>query len=235
MRRLVNNSNTRQQPLEILQQKISIFEKTQHAQVHANAGNEPPALPMRTLRFGNPATKPEIHAGCRKEQRSKWRVPSAVKNVTRYNQQIFSQLPAVKTPIERDDNRKEDNKRERVEEHCERRLKRTLLGIVSPNARRRFATIRPAVVYPRCRRQRNRATSNYFAFLASDSVRAFHITVAESAMLPSHGRRSRNVITMFALSWSFIDTAIHMTRRSAFDTRPHPTDILPQSMKRFFH
>jgi hypothetical protein len=28
---------------------------------------------------------------------------------------------------------------------------------------------------------------------------------------------------------------LHMMRRSVFDTRPHPMNILPQSMKRFFH
>jgi hypothetical protein len=27
----------------------------------------------------------------------------------------------------------------------------------------------------------------------------------------------------------------HMMRRSAFDTRPHPMNIPPQSMKRLFH
>jgi hypothetical protein len=29
--------------------------------------------------------------------------------------------------------------------------------------------------------------------------------------------------------------AAHMMRRSAFDTKPHPMNILPQSMKRLFH
>jgi len=75
----------------------------------------------------------------------------------------------------------------------------------------------------------------YFAFLVSDSVRPLHIAVAESAMRPSHGRRSRTVMTMLMLSWSFIDAAVHRMRRSAFYARPHPTDVLPQSMKRFFH
>jgi hypothetical protein len=28
---------------------------------------------------------------------------------------------------------------------------------------------------------------------------------------------------------------LHMMRRSAFDTRPHPTNIHPQLMKRLFH
>ena len=112
MRRLVNDSDAREQPLEILQQKISVFEEAEHAQVHANTGNEPPPLSMCTLRLGHLASEPEIHAGCRKEQRGKWRVPGAVKNVARYDQQVFSQLPAMEAPVERDDNRKEDNERE---------------------------------------------------------------------------------------------------------------------------
>jgi hypothetical protein len=29
--------------------------------------------------------------------------------------------------------------------------------------------------------------------------------------------------------------AAHIMRRSAFDTKPHPINILPQSMKRLFH
>ena len=77
---------------------------------------------MRTLRFGHLAAEPEIHAGCRKEQRSEWRVPGAVKNVARYDQQILSQLPAVKAPVQRDDNREEDNERERVEKHYGRAI-----------------------------------------------------------------------------------------------------------------
>src|SRR5437660_7329156 len=91
--------------------------------------------------------------------------------------------------------------------------------------------------------QQSELCAIYFAFLAWDSVRARHIASAETAMRPSHGRRSRNVMTMFALSWSFIESSLfptevavdHMMRRSAFDTRPHPTNVLPQSMKRLFH
>jgi hypothetical protein len=133
-RRLVNDADPREQPLEILQQKISVFEEPEHAQIHANAGNEPPALSMRTLRPGNLPAEPKIHAGSRKKQRGEWRIPRAVKNVARQDQQVLSQLPAVKAPVERHDNCEKNNKRERVEKHCGRRLKRTLLEIVSPDA-----------------------------------------------------------------------------------------------------
>src|SRR2546423_5057706 len=105
----------------MLQEKISVFEETEHAQIHANAGNEPPAFSMRIFRLGNLAAEPEIHAGCRKEQRRKWRIPGAIKNIARYDQQVFSQLPATKTPVESDGDREEDNERERVEQHCDER------------------------------------------------------------------------------------------------------------------
>src|ERR1700747_1693538 len=104
MRWLVNDSDPREQPLEILQEKISIFEEPEHAQVHPHAGTQPRALPMR-LRSGNLTAEPEIHAGCRKEQRGKWRVPGAVKNIARYDQQVSSQLPPLKAPVKCDDNR----------------------------------------------------------------------------------------------------------------------------------
>src|SRR5690348_15357928 len=92
MRRLINDSDAREQPLEILQQKISVLEEPQHAQIHANAGNEPVTFSMRILRSGDLATKPKIHACCRKEQGGKWWVPGAVKNITRNDQQVLSQL-----------------------------------------------------------------------------------------------------------------------------------------------
>src|ERR1044072_6438065 len=143
MRRLVNDSDARGQPLEILQQKISVLEKPEHAQVHATAGNQPRALSMR-LRPGNLPAQPEVHAGCRKEQRRKWQVPGAVKNIARYDQQVFSQLPPLKTPVQRDNNREEDNECERIEKHCDRRLKRKLLGGCFPECKpemNRFASV----------------------------------------------------------------------------------------------
>jgi hypothetical protein len=49
-------------------------------------------------------------------------------------------------------------------------------------------------------RQRNRLRAIYFVFLVWDSVRARHTSIAETAPRPSQGRRSRNVMTMVALS-----------------------------------
>jgi len=70
----------------------------------------------------------------------------------------------------------------------------------------RCAAIRSAVIRrPECGQQRNRLREIYFAFLVWDSVCARHTELAETAARPSQGRRSRNVMTMVALFWSFID------------------------------
>jgi hypothetical protein len=76
--------------LEILKQEISVFEKAEHAQIHANAGDQPPFLGGWILRFSHFAAEPEIHRCCRKQERGEGRIPGAVKNVTRDHEQIFS-------------------------------------------------------------------------------------------------------------------------------------------------
>src|SRR6476469_4801273 len=48
--------------------------------------------------------------------------------------------------------------------------------------------------------ERNQQCAIYFAFLVWDSVRARHTSAAETAARPRQGRRSRNVMTMVALS-----------------------------------
>ena len=63
MRRLIDDPYAREQPLEILEQKVSVLEKAEHAEVHANAGNEPSLLVMSILRFADLPTEPEIHSG----------------------------------------------------------------------------------------------------------------------------------------------------------------------------
>ena len=37
MRRLIDDPDSRKQPLKIFEQKVSVFEKSEHAQIHANA------------------------------------------------------------------------------------------------------------------------------------------------------------------------------------------------------
>ena len=119
MRRLIDDADAGEQPLEILEQKISVLEKTEHAQIHANARDEPPLLGALTLRLGNLATEPKIHRRGREQERGERRIPGAVKNVTRNDEQVFSHLPSAKTPVERDDDYEKNDEGERIKKHGE--------------------------------------------------------------------------------------------------------------------
>src|SRR5437764_15385318 len=90
MRRLIDDANAGDQPLEILEQKISVFEKAEHAQIHADARDEPALFGALTLRLGNLATEPKIHRRGREQKCGERRIPGTVKNVTCNDEQIFS-------------------------------------------------------------------------------------------------------------------------------------------------
>ena len=117
MRRLIDDPDAGKQPLEILEQKISVFEKAEHAQVHANARHEPTLLGLSIFRFADLAPEPEVHRGRGEKERSEWRIPRAVKDVTRDHQQIFSRLPRANAPVKRDDDYEEDNESKRIKQH----------------------------------------------------------------------------------------------------------------------
>src|SRR6478752_9406971 len=95
MRRLIDDPQSREEPLEILEQKVSVFKEPQHAQIHANAGNQPTTSRMLISRFAHLTAKPEIHRGGSEQERSKRRIPGAVKNVTGYDRQIFRGSGAI--------------------------------------------------------------------------------------------------------------------------------------------
>ena len=119
MRRLIDDPQSREQPLEILEQKISVFEKSEHAQVHANARHQPATSCMLIFGFGHLTAKPEIHRrGC-EQKRGERRVPGTVKNVAGYDEQIFPRLPRFNTPVKSDDDHEENDERERIKEHGE--------------------------------------------------------------------------------------------------------------------
>ena len=119
MRRLIDDPDAGKQPLEILEQKISVFEKAEHAQVHADARDQPPLLGRLTLRFSDLATEPEIHRGGREQERGEWRIPRAVKNVTRNDEQVLAKVPTVQAPVEGDDDYEKNDEGERIEKHDE--------------------------------------------------------------------------------------------------------------------
>src|SRR5215212_1290271 len=93
MRRLINNPSSREQPLKILEQKVPVFKKPEHAQIHANARDEPATSCVLIFGFGHLTAKPEIHCRGPEQECGKRRIPSAIKNVAGYNKQIFPRLP----------------------------------------------------------------------------------------------------------------------------------------------
>src|ERR1051325_1482384 len=119
MRRLIDNPDSREQPLKIFEQKVSVLKEPEHAQIHANARNQPSASCM-FVGFAHLTAKPKIHRGGPEQERSERRVPSAIKNVTGCNEQIFPRLPRTNAPVGSANEHKENNECERIEEHAER-------------------------------------------------------------------------------------------------------------------
>src|SRR5207245_11578651 len=69
------------------------------------------------LGFANLRDQPKIHRGGGKEERGKWWVPGAVKNVARDHEQILSGDPRMDAPVRGHDHYEEDNEGEGIEEH----------------------------------------------------------------------------------------------------------------------
>ena len=120
MRWLIDDADAREQPLEIFEQKVPVFEKPQHAQVHADARHQPGASGTMSLGLGHSSAEPKIHCRCGKEQRGKWRVPRAVKNVACGHEEILPRVPGTHAPIGGDDDYKKDDEGERIEKHDRR-------------------------------------------------------------------------------------------------------------------
>src|SRR5262245_11822815 len=118
MRRLIEDPDSREQPLKILEQKVPVLKEPEHAQIHANARNQP-ATSCMFSGFAHLTAKPKIHRGGSEQKRGKRRVPGAIKNVTGYDEQIFSGLPRTNAPVESDNDYIENNERERIKEHGE--------------------------------------------------------------------------------------------------------------------
>ena len=119
MRRLIDDPDSREQPLKILEQKVSVFKEPEHAQIHANARDQPVASSMLIFGSGHLTAKPKIHRRGPKQEGSEGGIPSAVKNVTGEDEQIFPRLPRTNAPVSSDDNYEENDERERIKEHGE--------------------------------------------------------------------------------------------------------------------
>src|SRR4029077_3367384 len=86
MRRLIDDPQSREEPLKILEQTVSVFKEPEHAQIHANARDQPATSCMLISAFCHLTAKPKIHRCGAEQERSERRVPGAVKNVTGYDE-----------------------------------------------------------------------------------------------------------------------------------------------------
>src|SRR6266480_501994 len=119
MRRLIDDPQSREQPLKILKQKLSVFKEPEHAQIHANARNQPATSCMLISGLAHSTAKPEIHRGGPEQERSEWRVPGAVKNVAGYDDKIFACLPGFNAPVSSDYDHEENDECQRIKKHGE--------------------------------------------------------------------------------------------------------------------
>ena len=124
MWRMVDYPDAGEEPLEIFQQEVSVFEKAKHAEVHADTADQPSSSRRLVLGFGNLPAKPKIHRGGGKKERGKRWVPGSVKNVARGHQQILPRIPGADAPVQRHYDHEEDNKGERIEKHAIAYLRR---------------------------------------------------------------------------------------------------------------
>jgi hypothetical protein len=69
--------------------------------------------------FAHLTAKPKIHRGGPEQERSERRVPSAIKNVAGYDEQIFPRLPRMNAPVGSDNEHEKNDERERIKEHGE--------------------------------------------------------------------------------------------------------------------
>ena len=120
MRRLIEDPDSREQPLKILEQKVSVFKEPEHAQIHANARNQPATSCMLISGFGHLTAKPKIHRGGPEQERSEWRVPRAVKYVARDHEQILARFPGTDRPVRADNDDEKDDKGKRIKQHARR-------------------------------------------------------------------------------------------------------------------
>jgi len=118
MRRLVDDADAPEEPLEILEEKISVFEEAEHAQIHANAGDQPAAA-RTPLGLRNLSPEPEVHRSGGKKERGERRIPCAIKNVTGDDEEVLAQRPGRDAPVERDDDYEKDDESERIKKHGE--------------------------------------------------------------------------------------------------------------------
>src|SRR4029077_9056510 len=119
MRGLIDDPQSREEPLKILEQKVSVFKEPKHAQIHANARNQPATSRVLISGFSHLTAKPKIHRGGTEQKCSERRVPRAEKNITGYDEQFFPRPPRTNAPVKSNNDHEENDERERIKEHGE--------------------------------------------------------------------------------------------------------------------
>ena len=122
VRRLVLNAATRQRPGEVLEEEVPVLEKAEHAQVHGHADPEPDLALVWFLHRAHFSAEIEIECSRREEEHSERRIPRAVKEVARDEEQILPRFPRAHRPVRAQNEHEKDDKGERVEQHRSRRL-----------------------------------------------------------------------------------------------------------------
>src|SRR5260370_37101868 len=98
MRRLIEDPNSREQPLKILEQKVSVFKEPEHAQIHANARNQPKTSCM-ICGVAHLTAKPRIHRCGPELERSERRSLAAGKDRAGDAEAPFALPPRCSTPL----------------------------------------------------------------------------------------------------------------------------------------
>jgi len=120
MRRLISDTAASQDPLEILQQKIPVFEKSEHAQVDGDADDQPNPATFRAFLFSHDSAEIKIHRRGAEEKQREGRVPRAVKYVARDHEQILARFPGTDRPVRADNDDEKDDKGKRIKQHARR-------------------------------------------------------------------------------------------------------------------
>src|SRR5829696_6383766 len=103
--------------LEVLREKIEIFEESEHRQVtRQSAGQQQFSLP-RCFGFVQAQTYEEIQEAGRHHQQAITPVPPAVENVAGNHEQNVLRPAVPQAPVERENDEEEDQERQRGERH----------------------------------------------------------------------------------------------------------------------
>ena len=90
---LIGNATAGQGPLEVFEQKVSVLKKPEHAQVHGHADDEPDFARAGPFLFRHLSAEIKIHGRRPEKKGGEGRIPRAVEDVARDQEQILAPVP----------------------------------------------------------------------------------------------------------------------------------------------